>query len=107
MGASIFVTAYKQASKTLRGAVKHLGTTDLLDLEANSAESGCVEDETAVEDESRLLHRVVDLLPVEVLELLPLGRDDDRLGLLRCLNRRGGDSDRLLDCEAVSMLYLD
>ena len=97
MGASIFVTAYKQASKTLRGAVKHLGTTDLLDLEANSAESGCVEDETAVEDESRLLHRVVDLLPVEVLELLPLGRNDNSLGLVASLNNRGSDGDLLLD----------
>ena len=72
--------------------------------EPDLAELLRVEDKTSVKDERGLGHLVVDDLPVDLLELLPLGRDDDRLGLLRCLDRGGSESDRLLDCETVSVL---
>ena len=65
--------------------------------EANLAELVSVEDETAVKDKRRLGHVVVHGLPVDLLELLPLGRDHDRLLLLARLERRVHDGDLLLD----------
>lgn len=46
--------------------------TDPLDLEADLGESGDVEDSATVKDERGLDHRLVDLGPVERLELVPL-----------------------------------
>ena len=60
-------------------------------LEANLPQLVRVDDQTTVKDERRLGHVVVDGLPVDLPELLPLGRDHDRLALLRIQDhaRRG------------------
>ena len=53
-------------------AVRLLASTDGLDLEANLFELALVEDQAAVKDESGLVHAVVDRLPIELLEFVPV-----------------------------------
>lgn len=67
------------------------------DLEADRGQLGAVEHETAVKDECGAGAVVVDLLPVEGLELVPLGADDDRLGTGTCLDCVVDNPDVLLD----------
>lgn len=67
-------------------------------LEPDLGESRRVDNEPAVEDERGLLHVLVHLRPVDLLELLPLGRDHDRLRVLARLERRLADGDLLFDC---------
>ena len=56
-----------------------------------------IEDETAVKDERGLGHLLVHDLPVDLLELLPLGRDHDGLLLLARLECAVDNSHVLLD----------
>ena len=70
------------------GGCKHLllldkgvkGLSEAVDDEAHLAQLAVVEDVAAVEQEGGLNHRVVDLLPVQGLELVPLGHDGDGMG---------------------------
>ena len=66
--------------------------------EANLAELVGINEQAAVEDERRLRHVVVDGLPVDLAELLPLGRNHDGFLLLARLKRRRREGDLLLDC---------
>lgn len=70
----------------------------MTDLEANLPQLFGVEDHPAVEDECGLVHRAVDILPVNGRELLPLGGDDDSLAVLGGLERRGSDLNNGLNC---------
>ena len=74
-----------------------LAAANGLDLEADLAELVRINEETAIEDERGLVHALVDLLPVDLLELLPLGGDDDSLSALAGLEGGGADGNLLLD----------
>lgn len=50
------------------------------EAEADLLELGVREDVAAVEEEGGLEHAVMDLLEVEILELVPLGKDGDGMG---------------------------
>ena len=65
--------------------------------EADLAKGIAVEDHTTIKHERGLLHRVIHGAPVDVLELFPFSRDDDRLAVLRCRERRVGNRNLLFD----------
>jgi hypothetical protein len=52
-------------------------------LEADLAKGIAVEDHAPIKHERGFFHRVVHGAPVDLPELLPLGRDDDRFTVLR------------------------
>ena len=104
-----------------RSFLELLSTTNGEDLEADALELVGVEDSTTVEDKSAsvghsgqlgkvedtseggedlrwLGHAIVDCLPVERLELIPLGSDDDALSAESSLHSRVADGHLLLDC---------
>lgn len=66
-------------------------------VEADLAKGITVEDHTTIEHERRFFHRVIYGAPVDVSELFPFCRDDDRLTVLRGRERCFGDRDLLLD----------
>lgn len=70
----ITIFVQRQWSRPLSGA-------DGGDFEANLGELGSINDETAIKDESWFGHFGIDGIPVDVAELLPLGSDDDCLGV--------------------------
>ena len=72
--------------------------SDREDLEPDRAQFVGVEDAAAVKHHGGLGHRLVDRLPVERLELVPLGQDADPFGARAGLHRRRADLDLLLDC---------
>ena len=53
---------------------------DSVDVESNLLEAIVIEDVASIKDKGRLGHAVIDLLIVIVLELVPLGDDDDGVG---------------------------
>ena len=65
--------------------------------EANLAKLLSIENEATIKDESGLGHVVVNSLPINLLELLPLGSDHDSLLVLAGLERRWGQRNLLLD----------
>lgn len=65
--------------------------------EANFAELGGINDQSTIEDESRLAHLSVHSSPVNLLELGPFGSDDHRLSAFGSLEDRVGNGDRFLD----------
>ena len=67
------------------------------DLEADLPELRGVNEETTVKDESRLVHALVNFLPVDVEELLPLRGDDDSLSILASFHCAAADADLFLD----------
>lgn len=89
------------------GVVKHMllrlevAGTNGDNLEANLLESRAVEHKTTVEDKGWAGAVVVNLLPVELLELVPLSADDDSLGVLACLLGSLAEGDVLLDGSGV------
>lgn len=80
--------------------------SDGVNLEADLTELLGIDDSAAVKDEGRLLHRGVDGLPVESLKLVPLGCNDDSLGILARRLDRFVDGDLLFDCESLVQLSL-
>jgi hypothetical protein len=68
------------------------------DLEPNRAQLLGIDEKAAVKDKGRLVHALVDGLPVDLGKLLPLGRDHHRLSALARLDRRLVDRHLLLDC---------
>ena len=84
-------------TRQVKTSLQALATPDHGNLEANLPELVGVNDETAIKDERRLRHLVVNRLPVDLLELLPLRRDHDRLLLLARLQCRGSNADLLFD----------
>lgn len=66
-------------------------------IEADLAEGIAVEDHTAIKDERGLFHRVIHGTPVDVSELFPFSRDDDRFTVLRGRKRCFGDRNLLFD----------
>jgi hypothetical protein len=66
-------------------------------LEADLAKSIAIEDHATIKHERGLFHGVVHGAPVDVSELFPFRRDDDRLAILRGRKRRVGNRDLLLD----------
>ena len=66
--------------------------------ESDGAELLRVDEQPAVEHERRLVHARIDRLPVDLLELLPLRGDHDRLRVLARLERALRDGHLLLDC---------
>ena len=76
--------------------------SDAEDVEANADQVIVIEEQSAVEQKRRLLHRTVDQFVVEFLrekmevgreqrsaycKFLPLGANDDGMGILRCCVR--------------------
>ena len=56
-------------------------------LEANLPEFLSIHKEAAIKDKRGLVHGLIDALPVQVQELLPLGGNDDRLGAFARIQR--------------------
>jgi hypothetical protein len=78
-------------------SLKLVAPADGHHIEADLAEGITVEDHTTIKDERRLFHRVIHGAPVDVSELFPFSRDDDRFTVLRGRERCFGDRDLLLD----------
>ena len=76
--------------------LESLASSDALDLETDLFQLLLVEDESSIKDESGLVHRVVDLLPVEITELVPLCSDDDAFRSDTCFHCALADCDLLL-----------
>lgn len=83
----VMVVVYLDRSMKIYWKVKQRATlvdgfasTNAFDLEADVLKLLLVKNETTIKDKGGLVHRVVDLLPVKVLELVPLGSNDDTLG---------------------------
>lgn len=70
--------------------------TDSGDLEADLNQSFSVKDQSTVKDKGGLVHRVVDLLPVQSLEFVPFGGDNDSVGSQAGIQGGLGDLDVLL-----------
>jgi hypothetical protein len=66
-------------------------------IEADLAKGIAIENHATIKHERGLLHRVVHGAPVDVSELFPFSRDDDRLTVLRSRERCFGDRNLLLD----------
>lgn len=66
-------------------------------LEADLAKGIAIEDHATVKHERGLFHGVIHGAPVDVSELLPFRRDDDRLAVLGSRKRRVGNRNLLLD----------
>jgi hypothetical protein len=71
--------------------------TDSGDLETDLDQGFSVKDQTTVEDKGGLVHRVVDLLPVQGLEFVPLGSNNNSVGTVTCGFGSLGDLDVLLN----------
>lgn len=71
--------------------------TDSSDLEADLDQSFSVKDQSTVKDKGGLVHRVVDLLPVQSLKFVPFSSDDDSVGTQTSVQGRVGDLDVLLN----------
>lgn len=56
-----------------------------------------IDEQATIEHESRLVHALVDLFPVNVEELLPLCGNNDSLCVLAGFHRRAADGYLLLD----------
>ena len=66
-------------------------------IETNLAKGIAIEDHAPIKHERRLVHRVIHGAPVDVSELFPFSRNDNRLTLLRRRERCVCDRDLLLD----------
>mmetsp|Transcript_2861 Transcript_2861/g.5134 ORF Transcript_2861/g.5134 Transcript_2861/m.5134 type:complete len:362 (+) Transcript_2861:190-1275(+) len=77
-----------------------------MDVEADLLETIVVEDVAAIKDESRLGHLLEDADIVVVLELVPLGDDDDGMGVLDGLLVRVGDGQVVVLGEEVDDLVV-
>ena len=88
-----------------RVCVRELCSSDLVlvaptngrHLEADLAKSIAIEDHATVKDKRGLFHGVIHGAPVNVSELFPLCRDDDRLAILCSRKGRVGNRNLLLD----------
>jgi hypothetical protein len=74
-----------------------VASTDGHHLEADLAKSIAIENHATVKHERGLFHGVIHGGPVDVPELFPFRRDDDRFAVLRSRQRRVGNRDLLLD----------
>lgn len=74
-----------------------IGLTDVIDLKADLLELGVVEDVTSIEDEGGLHHALVDGLVVVVLELVPLGHDDDGMSIATGFDGVLDDGDHIVE----------
>lgn len=66
-------------------------------LEADLSKDIAVEDHATIKHERGLFHRVIHGAPVDVSELLPFSRNDDRFTVLRGRERCVSDSNLLFD----------
>lgn len=66
-------------------------------LEADVSKGIAVKDHATIKHERGLFHRVIHGAPIDVSELLPFSRNDDRLAVLRGRERCVGDRNLLLD----------
>lgn len=82
-----------------QSSVELLAQNEQGKLSAGVDERLSSEGERGTDDEGRLRHLLVNFAPVERLEFVPLGRDDDGGGTLAGLEGRLGDGDLLLVCK--------
>lgn len=80
-------------------SVELLARNERGQLSAGVNERLSSEGERGTDDEGRLRHLLVNFAPVERLELVPLGRDDDGGSTLAGLEGRVGYGDLFLVCE--------
>lgn len=66
-------------------------------LEANLCELLGIDEKTTIKDKGRLAHVIINLLPIKLTELLPLGGNDHCLSFMACIDGGGADLDLLLD----------
>ena len=59
-----------------------LATANRLDPESNLSEFLSIDEESAIKNECRLVHSFIDLLPIDLLELLPFGGNNNGFSVL-------------------------
>jgi hypothetical protein len=69
------------------------------DLEADVAKLGGIQNQTTIKEESGLVHVIVDLLVIQssILELIPLGNQDNSISIVACFICTAADGNVLLD----------
>mmetsp|Transcript_54691 Transcript_54691/g.132810 ORF Transcript_54691/g.132810 Transcript_54691/m.132810 type:complete len:249 (-) Transcript_54691:435-1181(-) len=84
-----------------------------MDLEANLPEGLVVQQQSAIVQEGRLFHVVVDAFVIQRFELVPFRQDTDRVRTLACLVRVRRRDDRIVESWGVvvvdiaSVVHLD
>ena len=64
------------------------GASRMTDLEANLGKLFRIKEKPTIENEGRLVHVIVNSLPVDVSELFPFRRNNDSFSILTCFYGR-------------------